>query len=209
MGIRAVCFDVGETIVDETRIRRIWADWLGVSVAELEEALTDAIRRRKHHRTVFERLRPGFDLDRTRRAGGDDDMPRIGDLYPDVLPCFRELKRRGWMVGIAGNQTRQSEREWAQLPVDLIGSSGRWSAEKPAAEFFSRLISEFGCAPGEIAYVGDRVDNDVLPARAAGMLAVFVQRGPWADVQARWPEAALAHLQLRTLEHLPSALALL
>ena len=55
-----------------------------------------------------------------------------------------------------------------------------------------------------IAYVGDRVDNDVLPAAAAGLLAVHVRRGPWGRLQATPPEAALA---LDDLASLPEALA--
>ncbi|WP_208116980.1 HAD family hydrolase [Paraburkholderia sediminicola] len=40
-----------------------------------------------------------------------------------------------------------------------------------------------GLAPSEIAYVGDRLDNDIEPALRAGMVPVFIRRGPWAHVQ--------------------------
>ena len=59
--------------------------------------------------------------------------------------------------------------------------------EKPSADFFNRIIAECGCAPGEIAYVGDRLDNDIRPALAAGMVAVFVRRGPWGYIHAHTP----------------------
>jgi FMN phosphatase YigB (HAD superfamily) len=61
-----------------------------------------------------------------------------------------------------------------------------------------------GCAPGEVAYVGDRVDNDVLPAVAAGMVAVHIRRGPWGRLQRTPPEATL---ELDDLSSLPDALA--
>lgn len=64
--------------------------------------------------------------------------------------------------------------------------------EKPSPEFFEKVRSEAGCPPGEIAYVGDRLDDDVLPARRAGMWAVFVRRGPWGHVHARRPEVSEA-----------------
>jgi FMN phosphatase YigB (HAD superfamily) len=57
--------------------------------------------------------------------------------------------------------------------------------------------------------VGDRLDNDVLPAVAAGMTGVFVRRGPWGVIHATWPEAARANLRLETLNELPAALGLL
>ena len=60
--------------------------------------------------------------------------------------------------------------------------------------------------PAELAYVGDRVDNDVMPAVRAGMIAVHLRRGPWGHLQADWPQASLAAVQIRTLGDLPPAL---
>jgi len=76
---------------------------------------------------------------------------------------------------------------------------------KPDPEFFARALELIGgAAPGDVAYVGDRVDNDVLPAAAAGLLAVHVRRGPWGRLQATPPEATLG---LDDLAALPEALA--
>jgi FMN phosphatase YigB (HAD superfamily) len=61
-----------------------------------------------------------------------------------------------------------------------------------------------GRPPAEVAYVGDRVDNDVLPAAAAGLVAVHVRRGPWGRLQRTPPQATLG---LDDLASLPDALA--
>jgi FMN phosphatase YigB (HAD superfamily) len=66
-----------------------------------------------------------------------------------------------------------------------------------------------GVPAAEIAYVGDRVDNDVVPAADAGMVSIFLRRGPWGYLQADWPGVALAHLRLDSLAELPAALAAL
>ena len=58
--------------------------------------------------------------------------------------------------------------------------------------------------PGEVAYVGDRVDNDVLPAAAAGLVAIHVRRGPWGRLQRRRPRRRRA---VDDLASLPDALA--
>jgi FMN phosphatase YigB (HAD superfamily) len=52
--IRAVIFDVGETLVDETRAWGEWADWLGVSRLAFFGALGSVIERGLHHRQFFE-----------------------------------------------------------------------------------------------------------------------------------------------------------
>ena len=207
MAISAIVFDVGETLLDESRLRQAWADWLGVSKARLEDALRDAIVAREHHSRAFERLRPGAKIEQLRAAFLAPDLSER-DLYPDALPCLLALQNRGYRVGVAGNQLSAIERLFKRLPVrlDLIGSSEQWGLDKPSAAFFARLLRELSLPAGEVAYVGDRVDNDVLPAHAAGMTSVLILRGPWAAVQAQWQEASSAHLQIQTLDELPEAI---
>jgi FMN phosphatase YigB (HAD superfamily) len=60
---------------------------------------------------------------------------------------------------------------------------------------------------GEVAYVGDRIDNDVVPAASAGMVAVWLKRGPWAYLQAGDEGRAQAAITVGSLEQLPAALA--
>jgi FMN phosphatase YigB (HAD superfamily) len=78
--------------------------------------------------------------------------------------------------------------------------------EKPSPAFFARVVEAAGVAAHEIAYVGDRLDNDVLPARAAGMTAVFIRRGPWGVIHAQWAEAAQASVCIESLAELPDKL---
>ena len=73
--------------------------------------------------------------------------------------------------------------------VGSTGSSARWGVEKPAPAFFERIVSECGVDEDAIAYVGDRVDNDVEPALAAGMVAVHIRRGPWGHLHEPPPAA--------------------
>jgi FMN phosphatase YigB (HAD superfamily) len=68
------------------------------------------------------------------------------------------------------------------------------------------IRAETGLAAEKIAYVGDRLDNDVLPAKAAGMFAVLVRRGPWGHLHAQRPEAAHADARIDTLAELTAAI---
>ena len=116
------------------------------------------------------------------------------------------VRALGLRVGIVGNQTVVLER-WARasaLPADVISSSDSLGVRKPDSSFFEHVVELAGCAPGEVAYVGDRVDNDVLPAAAAGLVAIHVRRGPWGPLQ-RTPPAATFGID--DLASLPEALA--
>jgi FMN phosphatase YigB (HAD superfamily) len=152
VALRAVVFDVGETLFDETGIWERAADRAGVPPFTLMGVLGGLAARREHHDRVWEVL--------------------------GVEAMLREH-------------------------VDVVGSGARWGVEKPAAEFFDRVVEEAGFEAEEIAYVGDRVDNDVNPALAAGMVAVHVRRGPWGHLHEPPPEA----IGVRSLAELPEALA--
>ena len=69
--------------------------------------------------------------------------------------------------------------------------------------FFSKLIAVSGHQPHEIAYVGDRLDNDLRPAAEAGLRTVFVRRGPWGYIIY---ESGTADLELDSLSELPVGL---
>jgi HAD superfamily hydrolase (TIGR01549 family) len=211
MAIRTVFFDIGETLVDETRQWSAWADWLGIPRLTFFAVLGGLIERGEHHRRVFELLRPGIDLAHERAAraeAGHAEHFERSDFYPDAVPCLEALRRAGYRIGLAGNQPEGVEEvlRALDLPVDLIASSAGWGVEKPSPEFFARIAALAGMPPANIAYVGDRVDNDVAPAAAAGMLAVFLRRGPWGFLQAEHPDAARARFRLDSLDALPQAL---
>jgi FMN phosphatase YigB (HAD superfamily) len=210
--IRAVVFDLGETLVDETRHWGEWADWLGVTRFAFFAAFGAVVERGWHHRRVFELVRPGFDYaaEHARRAAaGWRYTLEPSDFYPDALPCLAEARAAGLRVGIAGNQPQAAETALAALgvPADFVASSERWGVEKPDPGFFAKLAAAAGEPPHTIAYVGDRLDNDILPAKAAGMTAIFIRRGPWGLIHAASPDAAHADLRIERLDGLASRLA--
>jgi FMN phosphatase YigB (HAD superfamily) len=78
--------------------------------------------------------------------------------------------------------------------------------EKPSPAFFGRVVKAARVPAREIAYVGDRLDNDVLPALAAGMIAVFIRRGPWGVIQSQSADAARADIRIDSLSELADKL---
>lgn len=204
MAVRAVVFDVGETLVDETRQWSVVAAAHGVPALTFMGVMGGVIERGLHHREAERLLAWGA------RPEPWPDVVR-SDFYPDAFTCLAECRAAGLVVALAGNQPASAERLLREmdLGVDAVASSASWGVEKPSPEFFSRVASLVGFAPAEIAYVGDRVDNDVVPARAAGMVAVFVRRGPWGWLHwtGAWrSEAERAHLVVSSLEGLAGEL---
>jgi FMN phosphatase YigB (HAD superfamily) len=99
--IEAVVFDVGETLVDETREYGTWADWLGVPRHTFVSVFGAVIAAGKDYRETFQVFRPGFDLTREREMRAEAGKPEWfgeGDLYPDVRPALTALQELGVLM---------------------------------------------------------------------------------------------------------------
>jgi len=192
---------VGETLVDEERWWRELAEREGLQPHVVWAALGVTIERGEEHNELWGHLgieRPS--------SWWNGLQYQLGDLYDDAIPCLEAVRALGLRVGIVGNQTTALE-QWARdaaLPADVISSSASLGVRKPDPAFFARVVELAGCSHSEVAYVGDRVDNDVLPAASAGLVAVHVRRGPWGRLQRTPPAAALG---VDDLASLPDALA--
>jgi HAD superfamily hydrolase (TIGR01662 family) len=195
--IKAVVFDVGETLVDESREYGTWADWLGVPRHTFSSVFGAIIALGKDYREAFQYFRPGFSLDaeRARRAeAGQPETFGESDFYPDARPAMETLRDIGIWVGVAGNQTSRAGDilRKLDLPADMIATSDEWKASKPDAAFFRALLGAVPWDAEEIIYVGDRLDNDLKPAKAAGMRTAFIRRGPWGHIWENHPDMPMA-----------------
>ena len=205
-----VVLDVGEVLVDETRVFSVWAELLGVSPGTLFAVLGAAIVEGEDHVTAFAHVAPNVawrELEAEHEARYGGFVP--DDLYPDVAPALAALREGGLRVVLAGNQP---ERRTAQLralglAVDDVVTSDELGAEKPDPAFFAAVLARLGDPdPASVLYVGDRVDNDVLPGLEAGMRVCWVRRGPWGQLQ-DLPDGVEADLALEGLGELPELLA--
>ena len=195
--MRWICLDIGETLINETRVWTEWARVLGVTPFTLLASIGATVALRQDYQRVF---------DLVRRPDWRDTLPafraayggfRADDLYPDVLGAVADLASAGYRIAILGNQPAERSAELRALGVnpEVMAMSAEMGLAKPDPAFFARALELMGNPlPGDVAYVGDRLDNDVRPAVAAGMRAVWVRRGPWGaigDSDGPPPETAL------------------
>lgn len=201
---RWVCLDVGETLIDETRVWSLWADELGVARLTFLAALGAVIERGGEHRDVF----PIFGADdwqlRMASVEGAYGGFTADDLYPDALRAIEALRAGGHRLAIVANQpaSRTDELRAIGIDVEVMAMSESMEVSKPDPAFFARTLELMGSPdPASVAYVGDRVDNDVLPGIAAGMRAIWIRRGPWGIIQSL-PEGARPALVVESLDEL-------
>ena len=111
------------------------------------------------------------------------------------------------VVGERSRMRFQPLVEQLGLPVDIVTSSGELGAAKPSPDFYRAVAARAGVAPSSCVHVGDRVDNDVVGALAAGMTAVHLRRGPWGHLHAE--DGALEHPRAHRIGGLDELPALL
>jgi HAD superfamily hydrolase (TIGR01509 family) len=119
---------------------------------------------------------------RYNERGGIELRPGIGEL-------LRGLHRRGLLLGLAANQPLRVIEELDRHDLGSLFSHREVSAHhgfrKPDTRLFLRACLDLGVPPGECIMVGDRIDNDIFPARLLGMRTVLFRTGRHINQQPR------------------------
>ncbi len=174
-GVKWLFFDIGSTLVDETKVyddifQKI-AVAGGVSVEEVKTRAIGFYKQNKRgHREVIRLL--GVDY--------PEWSPLYEELYPDTMECLRILKKK-YKLGIIANQIPGAEKRLEEMGIrryfDVIVSSAEEGVAKPDPRIFNIALIRAGCTPEQAVMIGDRIDNDIVPAKQMGMKTVWIRQG--------------------------------
>ncbi|WP_328731431.1 HAD family hydrolase [Streptomyces caniferus] len=101
-------------------------------------------------------------------------------LFPDSAPVLEALAPLVRQAVLSNASTANQERK-----LDVLGIRGAFETvlcadelgyAKPATEAFHAACKALGLTPGDVVYVGDKLDIDALGARDAGLTAVWLDR---------------------------------
>lgn len=107
------------------------------------------------------------------------------EQVPQVLQLLRDLKAKGYHVGVVTGKGRKSaEISLAKLEmadwIDTLVTGSDVRRYKPDPEGIQKALSQLGCSPEEGIYIGDSPD-DVRAGLAAGVGTVGVRWFPESD----------------------------
>lgn len=117
-------------------------------------------------------------------------------VFPDVRAALGMLQALGLTLIAASNGNVDLDRVDLGQHFSATHYAADVGVSKPDPLFFSLALERFGLDPGTTLVVGDRLDNDYEPARAAGMHAVLVDRGGAIDDASITRVRALTELPL-------------
>jgi HAD superfamily hydrolase (TIGR01549 family) len=133
---------------------------------------------------------------------------RPEDLQPDVRPTLETLSR-SYRLGVLANQERWVREVLARDGLagyfDVWAVSAEVGSEKPDPAIFEHALAEAGSPAERCVMVGDRLDNDIIPARRQGLKGIWLLRGEAPDEPTR-EQLAQADAAIGSLEELPAAL---
>jgi len=179
--IRWIFFDIGYTLVNEDAVwqRRCSeqaesaeARALGLTPQDIYHAIEDASRANlPQYRTVV------------RRYGFTSPAPyrhELETLYPNAEKLLEELSKR-YQLGVIANQTGGLDARLEQFGIrqyfSAVVSSWEYQCMKPDPRLYEIALDLAQCAPEEAVMVGDRLDNDVAPAKSVGMHTIWIRQG--------------------------------
>ena len=91
------------------------------------------------------------------------------------------LKKRGYNLGIIANQIAGTEERLESFGLlkyfDAIATSAEFGIAKPDKAIFEKALEMADCKAENSVMVGDRLDNDIRPAKAIGMKTVWIRQG--------------------------------
>lgn len=175
MAIKWLFFDVGSTLVDESkayehRIREM-IEGTDITYERFYQTMLDCYRQNRKG-----------DKETAKRFGlmippwhSEDELP-----YPNAAFCLKTLREQ-YHIGIIANQnpgTSARLKKFGLLQyIDPVIASAEEGVAKPDPRIFELALERAGCQPEEAVMIGDRLDNDIVPAKQIGMKTVWIRQG--------------------------------
>lgn len=176
MDVKWIFFDVGSTLVDETKAYNHRAmemiEDTDITFSVFENKRIELAKQGVDGNSEAIKY---FGLNKT-PWHSEDELP-----FKDALDTLESLKERGYKLGIIANQsagTAKRLENWGLLKYfDVVVTSAEFGISKPNKLIFEIAIELAKCQPHNTVMVGDRLDNDIIPAKALGMKTVWIRKG--------------------------------
>jgi HAD superfamily hydrolase (TIGR01549 family) len=199
--LKWIFFDLGSTLTDESVFEKYMFDTVWKTLKEsgahvdrqaFNKTLKAVVETRKSgsggYRGIIRELALRFTKNRNQLQTVIDDYSNhvsnkyleMQILYPEARGVLNKLSNR-YALGIIANQPREARPRLADLGLveylKVIALSDEVGYSKPNRQIFLQALAEAECEPQRAMMVGDRLDNDVGPAKSVGMMTVRVRRG--------------------------------
>ncbi len=173
--IKWLFFDVGSTIMNEQiAYEHRMRDIANVANISFEKVYEMAM--------AYYKLNKKGDLEVARELGVSLPKWYMEDefLYDNAIQCFETLSKK-YKIGIIANQSLGTEERLGHQGIlkfiNLIVASAEEGVAKPDRRIFEIALERSNCKPVNAIMIGDRIDNDIIPAKRMGMNTIWIKQG--------------------------------
>lgn len=168
-------FDVGSTLVDESKVyeyrMRTVARHVGVTY---EYVYNTAMKFYKQNKKGDLEIMKLLNVEKPKWKF------EYEVLYEDAEECLKNLSSK-YKIGVIANQSLGTADRLEQFGIlkyiDLVVASAEEGVAKPNKEIFEIALDRAGCRPEQSVMIGDRIDNDIVPAKKLGMKTIWIKQG--------------------------------
>ena len=189
-GIKWVFFDLGNTLINEDNFVRYQIDLIHRLSTEtgnpmkkeeiirhIENSVKEYSPKIINHvihmiARTDEEYQDFIDLTRYRHE--------FEEIYPDAKETLGKLFDK-FKLGIIANQKIGTEKRLENFGIrdyfSLCLSSSEIGLRKPDLQIFELALKKAECESSEAVMIGDRLENDIYPAKKTGMKTIRILRG--------------------------------
>lgn len=174
-GIKWVFFDMGSTLIDEScAYEHLFKDISIFANITYQQVYDTALEFYKQNKEGYKEVIRKLNIIKPKWHTEDEF------LYNDTIKCLEQLKKK-YKIGIIANQplgsSHRLEKYGILKYIDLVIASTEEGVSKPDKRIFEIALMRSNCKPREAVMVGDRIDNDIIPAKMLGMNTIWVKQG--------------------------------
>ena len=189
-GVRWVFFDVGYTLINED-------DAVGDRVLQIQAALNDrgvSVSAEAIRASLEEAAAECAPSPVSRGIAMLTDSEELGESLKAQFAWRKDLERpyqeaervlsalsRRYGIGIIANQSAGTEarlEEWGLLRyISLVVASAEVGLTKPDLAIFKLAMRRAAARAEKMVMIGDRIDNDVTPAKSLGWKTIRIKQG--------------------------------
>lgn len=179
--VKYIFFDIGYTLVNEDNV---WIkrckeqaqtqqalDWGITADTLMQDVKTASLQFKSQWKSVIAKY--GF----TQSAKYKSDLET---LYDDTRFVLEKLSKK-FSLGIIANQSSDLMERLHSWDIDkyfsTVVSSADYGISKPDERLFTIALQKSNCPAHSAVMVGDRLDNDILPANKLGFQTVRIKQG--------------------------------
>ncbi len=173
--MRWIFFDLGATLVDESDVYKSRCEY---AIRQMNIDPAEFMNR------VYEEAKISPTPIRTAAKAYGVGLPEwdssLEKLYEGAFDIVSYLYGK-YKLGIIANQSLGTQERIDNWGIgkffDVVMASAEAGCAKPDLKIFSAALDKAGCKPADAVMVGDRLDNDIIPAKKLGMKTIWVRQG--------------------------------